>query len=144
MHRRCELRHPQHHYVKIHPAPNAALLGAIFMSAKNNKKALLASVLPDFLLKKFENLGTGVLDFGQAAPFLNAKTGAVIARRFQRGTLGVRVIEGYRILASDLAKYLLDGIFQESTIERRKGRNPNGRAGKKAGRPTNAARAAQK
>lgn len=79
-----------------------------------------------------------VARFSHVAPFFDVSS-AAIARRYERGTLGVRVIEvGGRlgVLVSDLAKFLLDGIPQEQPpLPVRAPRNPYGRHGKKGKRP---------
>ena len=97
--------------------------------------------LPAFLEKRFESL-PGVLSFAQVATFFGISADGV-ARRFERGTLHIRVVPnggGLGVLAADLAKFLVDGIPQEQPpIKRRLARNPFGKVGKpERGRPSKA------
>lgn len=101
-------------------------------------------LLPAFLEKRFDGL-PAVLSFIQVAVFFGV-SGAAIARRYERCTLGVRVINnggGLGVLAADLSKFLLDGVPQhQPPIVCRSARNPHGRVGaadkKRQGRPTKA------
>jgi hypothetical protein len=97
-------------------------------------------VIPESTQKDMDGL-PGILSFQHLYGPLGLKTVAAAYRRFERGTLGVRVGEyggKLGVLKLDLALYLATGQTQhQPPIKKRDVRNPVGRFGK-AGRKTNA------
>lgn len=102
-----------------------------------NQLVVQSNELPAHIVDQLALL-PAICNFSHVAPFFGI-TAAGVARRYERGTLGVRVIHsggGLAILISDLAKYLSNGIKQEQPpLPVRAPRNPYGRHGKEGKRP---------
>lgn len=100
-------------------------------------------VIPESVQRDMQDL-PGIIYFPVLFPILGLPTLQCAYRRFERGTLGVRVCEfGSRlgVLKLDLATYLTNGEKQDQPrINRGKPKNPAGRFGK-AGPKTNADKA---
>jgi hypothetical protein len=100
-------------------------------------------VIPESIRKDLESL-PGILTFQMLFPHIGVASVDAAYRRYERGTLGVRVRDfGGRlgVLKLDLSTFLATGEPQEQPKLTKRGepKNPFGRKGK-AGRKTNASK----